>query len=53
MDEVARHYILRALESSGGVKRRAAELLGLGSATTLSNWMKRLQIEGPRKEASA
>jgi transcriptional regulator with GAF, ATPase, and Fis domain len=42
MDEVARHYIVRALEEARGVKRQAAELLGLGSATTLTNWMDRL-----------
>lgn len=49
MDEVARHYIVRGLEGAGGVKRRAAELLGLGSATTLTNWMDRLKIKVPSR----
>jgi len=53
MDEVARHYLLRALETSGGVKRRAAELLGLASATTLSNWMSRLKIKAPSNKVGS
>jgi len=53
MDEVARHYIVRALEAAQGVKRRAAELLGLGSATTLSNWMDRLRIKAPGKQTDS
>ena len=44
LDEVARHYVQRALDDADGVKRRAASALGLGSATTLSNWMARLGL---------
>lgn len=36
---VARHYIWRALEKSGGNKTKAAKLLGLNSYQTLSNWI--------------
>jgi len=50
LDEVSRSYIERALEESGGVKARAVELLGMSNATTLTNWMKRLGIEGTPKK---
>jgi DNA-binding NtrC family response regulator len=41
---VARHYLERALEESGGNKTRAARLVGLPSYQTLSNWMKRYGV---------
>jgi DNA-binding NtrC family response regulator len=37
--EVARHYIKRAIEQSEGNKTMAANLVGLPSHQTLSNWM--------------
>lgn len=43
--ELIRDYLLRALRESGGNKTRAAELLGLGNPTTLTNWMKKYKIE--------
>ena len=46
LGDVARHYILRALESSGGVKKEAAKLLGFSNYQTLSNWMDKYGIEG-------
>jgi len=46
MAEVARHYIKRALEHTHNNKTQAANLLGLGSYQTLSNWMSRYEIEG-------
>ncbi len=39
--EVVRHYLERALRESGGNKTRAAELVGLPSYQTLTNWMKK------------
>ena len=39
--EVARHYIPRALDIAEGNKKRAAELLGMQSQQTLTNWMQR------------
>jgi len=49
LDEVSRSYIERALDESGGVKAKAVELLGMSNATTLTNWMKRLGIDGGAK----
>jgi DNA-binding NtrC family response regulator len=42
---VARHYIEAALANTHDNKTRAAELLGLPSYQTLTNWMKRYGIE--------
>jgi len=42
--EVARHYILKAIEHSEGNKSTAAKLVGLPSYQTLSNWMKKYGI---------
>ena len=39
--EVARHYLKRGLEVAGGNKTQAAELLGLSSYQTLTNWMRK------------
>ena len=36
---VARHYLERALEETGGNKTRAAQLVGLTSYQTLTNWL--------------
>jgi len=45
MAEVARHYLKRALNNTHGNKTRAAELLGMGSYQTLSNWMEKYGLE--------
>lgn len=42
--EVARHYLGRALAETGGNKTRAAELVGLASYQTLTNWMRRYGV---------
>ena len=44
LSTVARHYLQRAVEESRGNKTKAAELLGLASYQTLTNWLKRYQI---------
>lgn len=41
LDEVALHYLDRALDEAGSSKLKAAELLGFKNYQTLSNWMKR------------
>ncbi len=45
LSAVARHYLKRAVEESRGNKTKAAELLGLASYQTLTNWLKRFQIQ--------
>jgi DNA-binding NtrC family response regulator len=41
MSEVARHYLKRALDESGGVKKRASDLLGFANYQTFDGWCKR------------
>jgi DNA-binding NtrC family response regulator len=43
LDQVERHYLDEAMHVAGGTKTRAAALLGLGSATTLTNRLKKHQ----------
>lgn len=43
--EVARHYLVRAMEKTHGNKTEAANLLGLNSYQTLSNWLNKYKIE--------
>jgi DNA-binding NtrC family response regulator len=44
LEEIQRRYLQRALEEAGGVKRRAAELLGYRNYQTLAAQLKRLGI---------
>lgn len=41
---VARHYLARAMEEAAGNKSRAAELVGLASYQTLSNWLSKYGV---------
>ncbi|MBN1827043.1 MAG: sigma 54-interacting transcriptional regulator [Candidatus Eisenbacteria bacterium] len=43
--DVARHYLRRALDEAGGNKTRAAELTGLPSYQTLTNWLRKYGID--------
>lgn len=45
LSTVARHYLQRAVDESHGNKTKAAELLGLASYQTLTNWLKRHKIQ--------
>lgn len=45
MATVARHYLERAMAEAGGNKTRAADLLGLNSYQTLTNWLKKYRLE--------
>lgn len=45
LEEVARHYLHRALETTAGNKSRAANLVGLSSYQTFSNWMQKYGVE--------
>lgn len=42
---VARHYLVRAMDASGGNKTKAARLLGLASYQTLTNWLQKYGVE--------
>tara|TARA_R110002033_G_C3896287_1_gene239489 strand:- start:10505 stop:12004 length:1500 start_codon:yes stop_codon:yes gene_type:complete len=44
-DDIKEKYVRAALTASGNVKKQAAKMLGLKDHQTLSNWMKRLNIE--------
>ena len=44
LGEVARHYLGRALAESHGNKSKAAELVGLPSYQTLTNWLGRYKV---------
>lgn len=45
LDDVARHYLTRAMKEAHGNKTKAAELVGLPSYQTLSNWLVRYGVE--------
>jgi DNA-binding NtrC family response regulator len=42
---IARHYLEKALEESGGNKTKAAELLGFSNYQTLSNWCSKYGLD--------
>ena len=42
---VARHYLARALDKTGGNKTRAARLMGLPSYQTFTNWLKKYGVD--------
>lgn len=44
LDAIHRHYIVRALEATGGVKSRARKLLGVTSDQTFAAQLKRLGV---------
>ncbi|MBT2989957.1 MAG: sigma 54-interacting transcriptional regulator [Candidatus Thiodiazotropha sp. (ex Ctena orbiculata)] len=46
LQQVAKHYLSRALEATAGNKSRTAELLGLSSYQTLTNWLKKYGLSG-------
>ena len=50
MAELARHYLERALTEADGNKTRAAELVGLPSYQTFTNWMTRYGVTLPAGE---
>ena len=47
MAELARHYLERTLAEAHGNKTRAADLVGLPSYQTLTNWMRRYGVAPP------
>ena len=47
--DLASHYLERALDEAGGNRTRAAELIGLPSYQTFTNWMKRYGVALPNR----
>ncbi|WP_437962608.1 sigma 54-interacting transcriptional regulator (plasmid) [Sorangium sp. So ce119] len=45
MRDVARHYLGRAMDEAHGNKTKAAELVGLPSYQTLTNWLAKYKVE--------
>lgn len=45
LDEVSRHYLKRALAEANGNKTLAADLTGLKTHQTLTDWMERLGVD--------
>jgi len=45
LKEVARHYLGRAMEEAHGNKTKAAELVGLPSFQTLTNWLAKYEVQ--------
>lgn len=45
LNKIQRHYLRRAMQESGGVKTRAARLLGIPNYQTLDAQLKRLNVE--------
>jgi DNA-binding NtrC family response regulator len=44
LEQVARHYLKRAMEDTDGNKTEAAKLVGLPSYQTLTNWLDRYKV---------
>ena len=47
LEEIHRHYLIRAMKEAAGVKTKAAELLGYKNYQTLSAQLDRLKVEIP------
>ncbi len=45
LKEVARHYLVRAMDEAQGSKTKATELVGLPSYQTLTNWLKTYEVK--------
>ncbi len=46
LKDVARRYLQRAMDESHGNKTKAAELVGLSSYQTLTNWLAKYEVQG-------
>jgi len=47
LEEIHRHYLMRGMKEAGGVKTKAAELLGYKNYQTLAAQLDRLKVELP------
>ena len=46
LKEIARSYLQRAMDEARGSKTKAAELVGLSSYQTLTNWLAKYEVQG-------
>ena len=46
LKEIARSYLQRAMDEAHGSKTKAAELVGLSSYQTLTNWLEKYEVQG-------
>jgi transcriptional regulator with GAF, ATPase, and Fis domain len=46
LKEVAQNYLRRAMDEAHGSKTKAAELVGLPSYQTLTNWLEKYEVQG-------
>jgi DNA-binding NtrC family response regulator len=51
LQEIQRHYLRRAMEEAGGMKTRAAELLGMANYQTLDAQLKRLGVKWKKQQS--
>jgi DNA-binding NtrC family response regulator len=51
LKEIARHYLGRAMDEAHGNKTKAAELVGLSSYQTLTNWLSRYEVNDGTESA--
>ena len=49
LELIQRHYLKRAMEEAGGVKKRAADLLGYKNYQTLAAQLERLEVDAPAR----
>jgi DNA-binding NtrC family response regulator len=49
LEEIQRHYLFRAMKEAGGMKTKAAELLGYKNYQTLAAQLERLKVEVPAR----
>jgi DNA-binding NtrC family response regulator len=47
LGEIQRHYLIRGMKEAGGVKKRAAQLLGYKNYQTLAAQLEKLGVELP------
>jgi len=50
LQDIQRHYLRRAMEEAGGVKTKAAELLGIANYQTLDAQLKRLGVKWKKQQ---
>ena len=44
MEELAQHYLKRAIAEANGNKTKAAKLLGFSNYQTFTNWLKKYRV---------